>query len=96
MLHSAANPRLDYIAREDELSSTDALLSHYIGIYDRDTGALNLFLSRKATIRGTPRPEKIDITSEEDNDPSFQVSLSPNKLPENSHQLLTPRALEYV
>lgn len=74
MLYSAVNSRLDYVAREEEPNSTDALLSHYIGIYDRDTGALNLILTRKATIRGTPHPEKTDGMSE-DNVPSPQVSL---------------------
>lgn len=78
LLYSAASPRLDYVAREEELNSTDALMRHYIGIYDRDTAALNLVPSRKATIRGTPRPEKADGTLQGDNIPSSQVSLSIN------------------
>lgn len=80
LLYSAVNPRLDYVAREEEPNSTDALLSHYVGIYDRDTGALNLIPSRKATIRGTPHPEKSDGTSEDDV-PSSQVSLFLNTSP---------------
>lgn len=63
--------------REEEPNSTETLLSHYIGIYDRDTKALHLVPARKATIRGTPRFDTIDGISEEDDGPSSQVQPPP-------------------
>ncbi|KAL8650424.1 MAG: hypothetical protein Q9226_005151 [Calogaya cf. arnoldii] len=55
LLHTAAHPKLDYIAREEAGGGTDGLLSHYIGVYDPQTGDLQLMRARKLVLRGSPR-----------------------------------------
>ncbi|KAL8997273.1 MAG: hypothetical protein Q9169_003415 [Polycauliona sp. 2 TL-2023] len=62
LLHTSAHPRIDYIAREEEGGGTDGLLSHYIGVYDPESGDLQLMRARKVVLRGSP---KVDPTEEE-------------------------------
>lgn len=75
MLHSAARSRIDYTVREQESSSTESLLKHYLGIYDQETQQLQLIEAREATIRGTPRMDTGDDSVEEKNDTAPNVNV---------------------
>ncbi|KAG0648545.1 DNA-directed RNA polymerase I subunit RPA49 [Hyphodiscus hymeniophilus] len=56
ILHSNAHPKLEYTARQQqEISGPDALLKHYVGVYDPSTGKLEVMEARKMVIRGVVR-----------------------------------------
>lgn len=55
LLHSSAHPKLDYIAREESFNRSESHLKHYIGVYDPETGKLQLVQARKLIIRSTLR-----------------------------------------
>jgi DNA-directed RNA polymerase I subunit RPA49 len=61
ILHSSAHSRLDYIAKEEFGGGSDALLQHYIGVYDPETGELKLTEARKVALRSTLRPTKDEL-----------------------------------
>ena len=46
----------------------DPLLKHYVGVYDPESGELQLVQVRKVTIRGTLRSSRVDETAAEDED----------------------------
>ncbi|RFU26890.1 hypothetical protein B7463_g9438, partial [Scytalidium lignicola] len=52
LLHSNTHPKIDYIAREEQASKTDSFLKHYVGVYNPETGELELMEARKMTVRG--------------------------------------------
>ncbi|KAL8734811.1 MAG: hypothetical protein Q9166_001162 [cf. Caloplaca sp. 2 TL-2023] len=56
LLHTSAHPKIDYIGREEEESGTDGLLNHYLGVYDPQSGQLQLLRARKLVLRGSLRP----------------------------------------
>ncbi|MCJ1485002.1 DNA-directed RNA polymerase I subunit rpa49 [Schaereria dolodes] len=58
LLHCSSHPKLDYIAREEELSRADGLFKHYIGVYDSQTSRLELVEARKVVVRGTLRTDQ--------------------------------------
>lgn len=60
LLHSSAHPKLDYIAREESSNSSESYLKHYIGVYDPETGKLELLQARKLVIRSTLRSNSTD------------------------------------
>ena len=55
LLYSSAHPKLDYIAREESSNRSESHLKHYIGVYDPETGKLQLVQARKMVIRSTLR-----------------------------------------
>lgn len=61
LLHTSAHSKIDYIAREEE-GGSDSLLSHYLGVYDPESGQLQLVRARKLVLRGKVRP--IESTEE--------------------------------
>ncbi|KAK5001236.1 DNA-directed RNA polymerase I subunit rpa49 [Elasticomyces elasticus] len=56
-LHSSSHPRLDYTARPE---SSNAHLSHYVGIYDPSSSSLKLVPAPLVTLRSTLRQEALD------------------------------------
>ncbi|KAL8938422.1 MAG: hypothetical protein Q9211_003205 [Gyalolechia sp. 1 TL-2023] len=48
-------PIIDYIAREEE-DGSDSLLSHYLGVFDPESGQLQLVRARKLVLRSKVRP----------------------------------------
>lgn len=55
LLHSSHHSKLDYIAREESSDGSESYLKHYIGVYDPETGELQLVQARKFIIRSTLR-----------------------------------------
>ncbi|KAH8894980.1 RNA polymerase I associated factor, A49-like protein [Thozetella sp. PMI_491] len=55
LLHSDSHRTMDYTAREDH---PKGLLKHYIGVFDPQTGSLQVVEARKMTLRGTVRARK--------------------------------------
>jgi DNA-directed RNA polymerase I subunit RPA49 len=64
LLHSSEHPKLDYTAREEEAGGSDTLLKHYIGIYDPETGKMEVMEARKVVLRGVVRVHQ--ATAEDD------------------------------
>ncbi len=58
LLHSSDHAKLDYTAREEEVGGANALLKHYIGVYDPDTGKLEVIEARKMVVRGSVRSQQ--------------------------------------
>ncbi|KAH8683358.1 RNA polymerase I associated factor, A49-like protein [Tricladium varicosporioides] len=67
LLYSSAHQKLDYTAREEEAGGADALLKHYVGIYDPETGNLEVMEARRMVIRGVVRAHQ--APAEETNAP---------------------------
>lgn len=57
-LHSSEHQKLDYTAREEEAGGKDALLKHYVGVYDPETGKLEVMEARKMVVRGVVRAQQ--------------------------------------
>lgn len=64
MLHSSSHPKLDYIAKEEEAGGSNALLKHYVGIYDPTTGKLEIVEARSMVIRGILRAQQYNEDDE--------------------------------
>jgi DNA-directed RNA polymerase I subunit RPA49 len=75
LLHSSEHPRLDYTAREEEAGGSDALLKHYVGIYDPATGKMEVMEARKVVVRGVVRAHKA-TAEDEAAAVSLQASIS--------------------
>lgn len=58
LLHSSAHPSLDYTAREEEAGGSDALLKHYVGVYNPMTSELEVMEARKMVVRGSVRAQQ--------------------------------------
>jgi DNA-directed RNA polymerase I subunit RPA49 len=65
LLHSSKHPKLDYTAREE-----DTLQKHYVGVYDPETGKLEVTEARKMEVRAVVREHQAT------EDQVYQVSLS--------------------
>ena len=75
LLHSSVHPKLDYIAREETSDGSEGYLKHYIGVYDPETGELQLVQARKLIIRSTLRSSgNCDNGSESDKEASNNLS----------------------
>lgn len=72
LLHSSSHPTIDYTAQE-ESSSHETLLNHYVGIYDPARGELKLVPARGAIVRRTLRAQDASGVKEGDEDPSSNV-----------------------
>lgn len=79
LLHSSAHPKLDYSAREESSNGSGSHLKHYIGVYDSETGKLQLVQARKMVIRSTLRQ------SENDNNDSESEKDAPKNLSARSN-----------
>jgi len=55
LLHSSEHPQLDYTAREEEVGGADTLLKHYLGVYNPETGIMEVVEARKMVVRGSVR-----------------------------------------
>ena len=75
LLHSSAHPKLDYIAREECSNGSESHLKHYIGVYDPETGKLQLVQARKLVIRSTLRSSG-DEDKDSDSDKDIVNNLS--------------------
>ncbi|TAQ83850.1 hypothetical protein B7494_g7824 [Chlorociboria aeruginascens] len=64
LLHSSEHPKLDYIAREEDADGPDALLKHYVGIYDSDTEKVEVMEVRKMVVRGSVRSQQASAEGE--------------------------------
>ncbi|KUJ19884.1 RNA polymerase I associated factor, A49-like protein [Mollisia scopiformis] len=64
ILHSSDHSKLDYTAREEEVGGVDSLLKHYIGVYDPETGKMEVVEARKMIVRGSVRAHQ--ATKEDD------------------------------
>lgn len=64
LLHSSEHPQLDYIAREEEAGDGDALLKHYVGVYDPETGNMEVIEARKMVVRGSVRAHQASAQDE--------------------------------
>ena len=64
LLHSAQHPTLDYTAREEERGGVDTLLKHYVGVYDPETGKLDVMEARKMVVRGVVRAHQATAADE--------------------------------
>ncbi|KAL8785831.1 MAG: hypothetical protein Q9213_003138 [Squamulea squamosa] len=64
LLHTSAHPKIDYTGREEEGGGTDGLLSHYIGVYDPQTGDLQLMRARKIVVRASLRSTATEVQEE--------------------------------
>lgn len=60
LLQSSAHPTLDYVGREESSNGSENLLKHYVGIYDPETGKLQLVQARKLVIRRILRSDEND------------------------------------
>ena len=58
LLHSSEHPRVDYTAKEDGQDGLESHLKHYIGVFDPETGKLDVIEAKKMTVRGVPRAQK--------------------------------------
>ena len=63
-MHSSEHLKLDYTAREEEAGGSDPLLKHYIGVYDPETGKMEVLEARKVVVRGVVRAHQ--ATAEDD------------------------------
>lgn len=65
LLHSSDHLKLDYIGKEEEIGGRDAVMKHYIGVYDPLTGNLELIEARNMVIRCSIREQQYDQQDEE-------------------------------
>ena len=71
LLHSSAHPKLEYIAREESSNGSERHLKHYIGVYDPETGRLQLVQARKLVIRRILRSDDNDEESSDKDTPNY-------------------------
>jgi DNA-directed RNA polymerase I subunit RPA49 len=64
LLHSSAHPRLDFVANKDFANSSDALMDHYIGIYDPKSSSLRLIQANRLALRATLRPSAEELKND--------------------------------
>ncbi|KAK2628475.1 hypothetical protein QTJ16_001578 [Diplocarpon rosae] len=64
LLHSSEHPKLDYTAREEDAGGADALLKHYVGVYDPATGRMEVVEARKMIVRGSVRAQQATTEDE--------------------------------
>ncbi|RDW70127.1 hypothetical protein BP5796_08524 [Coleophoma crateriformis] len=58
LLQSSAHPSLDYTAQEEGEGGNDALVKHYVGVYDPETGKVEVMEARKMVVRGVARAQQ--------------------------------------
>ncbi|KAK5989180.1 DNA-directed RNA polymerase I subunit rpa49-like protein [Cladobotryum mycophilum] len=63
LLHSTSHRSLDYTAKEEESRDSQHLLNHYIGVYDPETGKLQVVEAKKMIVRGAVRSKQAAASS---------------------------------
>ena len=58
LLHSSDHPKIDYTARQNQDVGTEAVLKHYVGVFDPATKQLQVVEARKVSVRSTLRSEE--------------------------------------
>ncbi|OTA81605.1 hypothetical protein M434DRAFT_401346 [Hypoxylon sp. CO27-5] len=58
LLHSSSHSKLDYTAKEDGSGGRESHLTHYIMVFDPQTGQIEAMEAKKMTIRGLVRAQK--------------------------------------
>jgi DNA-directed RNA polymerase I subunit RPA49 len=58
LLHAGSNPKLDYNGVEVDPSSARGMLKHYMGVFDRKTGDLQIVEVRPIQVATVVRVEK--------------------------------------
>jgi DNA-directed RNA polymerase I subunit RPA49 len=56
LLHTSEHPRLDYSGDEHFGNGADALLDHYVGVYNPETGKLELHKAKRVRVTTSLRP----------------------------------------
>ncbi|KAL9091887.1 MAG: hypothetical protein Q9165_004639 [Trypethelium subeluteriae] len=69
LLHSTSHPKLDFLGKEEEEEANQDPnasqgLKHYTGIFDPETGTLQVIPSRKVTLRHVPRVEAEEMSAQ--------------------------------
>lgn len=57
LLYSDSHPKLNYIAANEPSSSVGEAMKHYVGVYDPQTGDLEIFDAQRLTLKTTVRSE---------------------------------------
>jgi DNA-directed RNA polymerase I subunit RPA49 len=58
LLQCSSHAAVNYLGREEEAGGSDCLLKHYVGVYDPETGKLEVMEARKMVVRGTVRSQQ--------------------------------------
>ncbi|OTA66591.1 A49-like RNA polymerase I associated factor [Hypoxylon sp. EC38] len=58
LLHSSSHSKLEYTAKEDGSGGRESHLTHYIMVFDPQTGQIEAMEAKKMTIRGLVRAQK--------------------------------------
>lgn len=64
LLHTSAHSSVDYLGREEEGDGAEGLLKHYVGVFDEQSGQLQLARSKKIVLRGIVRSARTDTEPE--------------------------------
>ena len=51
LLSVSSHPKLDHVAREEASGSSESLLKHYLGIYDPETGEVEIVPAKQLVMR---------------------------------------------
>jgi DNA-directed RNA polymerase I subunit RPA49 len=66
LLHSSDHPRLDYTGREEYGGGVDNLLKHYVGVYDPESGELQLVEAKRIAIKPVLRATAEELRKAKD------------------------------
>lgn len=64
LLQSSDHPKIDFSAREERDGTADSLLKHYVGVYDPETGNLQVMEAHKLVLRSTLRSETDEMRAQ--------------------------------
>ncbi|KAL8639399.1 MAG: hypothetical protein Q9228_003566 [Teloschistes exilis] len=98
LLHTSAHLTVDYLGREEEGDGAEGLLKHYIGVFDEQSGQLQLVRSRKIVLRGMVRSARIDTEAKTEKPQGFSARSTlglefGNKKSQRAIQNLTRNAI---
>ncbi|KAH8169654.1 a49-like RNA polymerase I associated factor domain-containing protein [Sarocladium implicatum] len=65
LLHSSTHRSLDYTAREEGSRNSAPLLNHYVGVYDPQTGKMQVVEAKKMVVRPQVRAKPAEAADEE-------------------------------
>lgn len=98
LLHTSAHLTVDYLGREEEGDGAEGLLKHYIGVFDEQSGQLQLVRSKKIVLRGMVRSARIDTEAKTEKPQGFSARSTlglefGNKKSQRAIQNLTRNAI---
>jgi len=70
LLHSTSHQSLDYTAREEGSRQSAPLLNHFVGVYDPNTGKLEVIEAKRMVVRGLVRAKQVAESSAGENEAS--------------------------